>query len=144
MQAVHDHFSFAKRDSLKTIVFEESEIFLGIPEDGINQDGWQITPTFYPVVRIYLMVPGTGSTCMWHCAKRWPSWIWTELMHGLKQTWNYRCVYVNMYKKLYLTTHSMYPTLTHPDYIHILVLVGKSSGAVKIVSYSSFYTCIDC
>ena len=52
MQAVHHHFSFAKRDSLKTIVFEESEIFLGIPEDGINQDGWQIIPTSYPVVRM--------------------------------------------------------------------------------------------
>ena len=51
MQAVHRHFSsFAKLNSSQMIGFKESKIFLGIPEDGIIQDGWQITPISHPVV----------------------------------------------------------------------------------------------
>ena len=54
MQAVKRHFScFAKPDTSLKIDFQKSEIILNIPEDGIVQDGWKITPMTYPVVCLY-------------------------------------------------------------------------------------------
>lgn len=54
MQAVESHFSrFAKLDTSLKIDFQKSEIVLNIPEDGIVQDGWKITPMTYPVVCLY-------------------------------------------------------------------------------------------
>ena len=54
MQAVESHFSrFAKLDTSLKIDFQKSEIILNIPEDGIVQDGWKITPMTYPVVCLY-------------------------------------------------------------------------------------------
>ena len=54
MQAVERHFSrFAKQDISLKIEFEKSEITLNIPEDGILQDGWKITPMTNPVVSLY-------------------------------------------------------------------------------------------
>ena len=54
MQAVKRHFShFAKEDISLTIEFQNSEITLDIPEDGIVQDGWKVTPMANPVVSLY-------------------------------------------------------------------------------------------
>ena len=56
MQAVKQHFShFAKWDRSVKVVFQESEITLNVPEEGIIQDGWKITPMTYPVVCLYCM-----------------------------------------------------------------------------------------
>ena len=54
MQAVKQHFShFAKWDRSLKVVFQKSEITLNIPEEGITQEGWKITPMTYPVVCSY-------------------------------------------------------------------------------------------
>lgn len=54
MQAVKQHFShFAKWDRSLKVVFQKSEITLNIPEEGITQEGWKITPMTYPVVCLY-------------------------------------------------------------------------------------------
>ena len=57
MQAVEQHFShFAKLDTSLKVIFQESEITLNIPEEGIyTQEGWKITPMTYPVVCSYCM-----------------------------------------------------------------------------------------
>ena len=56
MQAVKQHFGhFAKWDMSVKVVFQESEITLNVPEEGIIQDGWKITPMTYPVVCLYCM-----------------------------------------------------------------------------------------
>ena len=53
MQAVKQHFShFAKWDMSVKVLFQKSEITLNVPEEGIIQDGWKITPMTYPVVCI--------------------------------------------------------------------------------------------
>ena len=49
MKYHYDHF--AKWDTSLKIVFHKSEITLDIPEDGeLTQEGWKITPMFYPSV----------------------------------------------------------------------------------------------
>lgn len=54
MQAVKHHFShFAQFDTWLKVGFEGNEISLEIPEDGIIQEGWKITPMSTPVVSLY-------------------------------------------------------------------------------------------